>query len=244
MTALSINVNKIALIRNSRGANNPNVSEFAKKALDLGVQGITVHPRPDQRHICYSDLVVLKDLVDQYPNTEFNIEGYPSKDFLDHVIRLKPHQVTFVPDPPEALTSSFGWDVVAHCDFLTSCIALVHEHAIRTSLFVDSKFSNFTELIATKTDRVELYTGPYAEMFFQNKIEAVAPFVDLAKQLSAYNIGINAGHDLTLDNCAYFLDHVPNVLEVSIGHQVICDALEIGWESAIKSYLSTVKSTK
>jgi pyridoxine 5-phosphate synthase len=240
MTALSINVNKIALIRNSRGANNPNVSEFAKKALDLGVQGITVHPRPDQRHICYSDLVVLKELVAQYPKREFNIEGYPTDDFLNHVVRVKPHQVTFVPDPPEALTSSFGWNVAAHGEFLTKCILRMHEQAIRTSLFVDSQFSNFTELVATKTDRVELYTGPYAEMFFQNKNEAVAPFVDLAKQLSAYNIGINAGHDLSLDNCAYFLNHVPNVLEVSIGHQVICDALELGWEPAIGAYLSAV----
>lgn len=242
MTALSINVNKIALLRNSRGSNNPNLIDFAKQALDLGVQGITVHPRPDQRHVCYSDLAPLKELVDQYPNCEFNIEGYPSNDFIEQVIAVKPHQVTFVPDPPEALTSSFGWDVIEHLLLLTQVISKLHDHEIRTSLFLDTHFFDFNALIATRTDRVEFYTGPYALNFGSNPAQAVAPYVNLAQQLKRYNIGINAGHDLTLDNCAYFLSHVENVLEVSIGHQVVCDALDRGWKPAIQAYLDCVQS--
>lgn len=242
MTALSINVNKIALIRNSRGANSPDLLAFSKHALDLGVQGITVHPRPDQRHIRYADLLPLRHLVSGYDKCEFNIEGYPTDTFLEHAIHANAHQVTFVPDPPEALTSSFGWDVRKHQDFLTDVIAKLHDHGIRTSLFVDPDFSDFEALLKTRTDRVEFYTGPYAAQFHQNKEAAVALYARLASKLQAYSIGINAGHDLNLDNTAYFLENVDTVLEVSIGHQVICDALVFGWEHTIKSYLACVRS--
>jgi pyridoxine 5-phosphate synthase len=232
MTRLSVNINKIATLRNARGGNIPNVCKAAVDCERFGAEGITVHPRPDERHIRYQDVVDLKPLV----TTEFNIEGYPSRDFIDLVIKNKPTQVTLVPDPPEALTSNAGWDTVNNKDFLAEVIQEFKDAGIRTSIFVDTNLENIEGAVATGTDRIELYTEPYAEMYEENKEEAVRPFKVAAQRAGELGLGVNAGHDLNLDNLNYFFKEVPYLAEVSIGHALIADALYYGLENTVQMY--------
>lgn len=237
MTKLSVNINKIATIRNARGGNVPDVKLAAINCEKFGAQGITVHPRPDGRHIKYQDVYDIRPII----TTEFNIEGYPSKEFIELVLRVKPTQVTLVPDPPEALTSNAGWDTVANKDFLKKIICDFKDAGIRTSIFVDTKPQNIKGAVYTETDRIELYTEPYATNFPKNKEKAVANFVKAAKLANELGLGINAGHDLNLDNLNYFVTNVPNVAEVSIGHALISDALYLGLETTIKKYLKELE---
>ena len=237
MTKLSVNINKIATIRNARGGNVPDVKLAAINCEKFGAQGITVHPRPDGRHIKYQDVYDIRPII----TTEFNIEGYPSKEFIELVLRVKPTQVTLVPDPPEALTSNAGWDTVANKEFLKKIICDFKDAGIRTSIFVDTKPQNIKGAVYTETDRIELYTEPYATNFPKNKEKAVADFVKAAKLANELGLGINAGHDLNLDNLKYFVTNVPNVAEVSIGHALISDALYMGLETTIKKYLKELK---
>lgn len=233
MTRLSVNVNKIATIRNARGGNVPNLVHAALDCERFGAQGITVHPRPDERHIRYQDVWDLKKVV----TTEFNIEGYPSVPFLDLVTAVKPHQVTLVPDPPDALTSNEGWDTVRHFGFLREVVAELKSHGIRTSLFIGTDEVLIRKAAETGTDRVELYTEPYATQFPVNPAEAVKPFARAAEWALDCGLGINAGHDLSLDNLKFFAQQVPGLLEVSIGHALISDALWLGLEKTIRMYL-------
>jgi len=221
MTRLSVNINKIATIRNARGGNTPDVIQAAVKCESFGAQGITVHPRPDERHIRYDDVVELKKVV----KTEFNIEGYPSKSFIDLVLKNKPDQVTLVPDPPHVLTSNAGWDTVQHKTLLKEVIAEFKKEGIRVSIFVDTQAINIENAVDTGTDRIEMYTEPYAANYFTNKEKAVAPFVDAAKIAKSLDLGINAGHDLNLDNLNFLIKNIPWIDEVSIGHALISDAL-------------------
>ncbi|MDD2563729.1 MAG: pyridoxine 5'-phosphate synthase [Salinivirgaceae bacterium] len=237
MTKLSVNINKIATIRNARGGDIPNVLETAMNCELFGAQGITVHPRPDGRHIRYSDVYAIRPKI----TTEFNIEGYPSESFLSLVKEVKPHQVTLVPDPPEALTSNAGWDTVKHADFLKRVISELKEQGIRTSIFVDTNEKNIIHAKETGTDRIELYTEPYAIMYPENQYEAVRPFVLAAEIAVNLGLGVNAGHDLSLENLTYFAKQVPGLLEVSIGHALISDALYYGLENTIQMYLGTLK---
>ena len=232
MTRLSVNLNKIALIRNSRGSNYPDLLEVAKDCERFGAQGITVHPRPDERHIRRSDVWELRSVL----TTEFNIEGYPSVDFIKLVKSVKPHQVTLVPDPPEAITSSAGWDTVKNFDFLKGVVADFQSEGIRVSIFVDTDPVNIEHAALSGADRVELYTEPYATNYSKDRAKAVAPFVEAAKLARDLGLGLNAGHDLNLDNLAYFHEMIPWVDEVSIGHALISDALYFGLEDTIKRY--------
>ena len=233
MTKLSVNINKIATLRNARGGNIPNVLTAAKKCEFFGAQGITVHPRPDERHITYQDVVDLSSIV----STEFNVEGYPNKSFMELVLKVKPKQVTLVPDPPEALTSNFGWDTIKEQLFLKDIIKELKENDIRTSIFIGTNLDFIEGAKQTGTDRIELYTEPYADNFKHDKQSAVAPFVKAAEHAKMLGLGINAGHDLNLENLKYFAQHVPNLLEVSIGHALISDALYLGLENTIAKYL-------
>ncbi|NVO02727.1 MAG: pyridoxine 5'-phosphate synthase [Bacteroidetes bacterium] len=233
MTKLSVNINKIATIRNARGGNMPNLVQVAIDCERFGAQGITVHPRPDERHIRYSDVFELKEIV----TTEFNIEGYPSKSFIDLVKAVKPDQVTLVPDPPEAITSNAGWDTKKNKDFLTKVVSEFKSLRIRTSIFVDTELINIENALDTQTDRIELYTESYAKFFEKNQQNAIKPFVDAAIKANELGLGINAGHDLSLENLKYFKENIPNLLEVSIGHALICDALYFGLENVIQMYL-------
>ena len=233
MTKLSVNVNKIATIRNARGGNNPDVLKVALDCENFGAQGITVHPRPDERHIRKSDVYSLKKNI----KTEFNIEGYPSKDFIKMVIEVKPAQVTLVPDLPDAITSNSGWDTKKNKEFLTEIISEFQKNGIRTSVFVDTNLQNIEYAKLINTDRIELYTEPYAANYLLNKEEAIKPFVIAANLANKLGLGINAGHDLSLKNLKYFNNNIPNLLEVSIGHALICDALYYGLEKTIKMYL-------
>ncbi len=237
MTRLSVNINKIATLRNARGGNTPNVCKVALDCERFGAEGITVHPRPDERHIRYQDVRDLESLV----TTEFNIEGYPTRDFIDLVLKAKPAQVTLVPDPPEALTSNAGWDTVKNRDVLIEIIKEFKAAGIRTSIFVDTDLSNVEGAVATGTDRIELYTEPYATDYPKNKEEAIRPFVIAAKRAHELGLGINAGHDLSLENLKYFNDNIPNLTEVSIGHALISDALYYGLENTIQMYLRCLK---
>ncbi len=237
MTRLSVNINKIATIRNARGGNLPDVIKAAVNCEKYGAQGITVHPRPDERHIRYKDVLDLKPVL----KTEFNIEGYPSEKFLDLVTKVKPAQVTLVPDPPNALTSNAGWNTVKHRGLLTDVIFRLKEAGIRTSLFIETDKKMIEEAAKTNTDRVELYTEPYAVLFPKNPKEAVAPFAEAAKTANNCGLGLNAGHDLNLENLNFFVKNVPNLLEVSIGHALISDALYYGLENTIKLYLKQLK---
>lgn len=232
MTKLSVNINKIATIRNARGGNIPDVKLAAINCQRFGADGITVHPRPDERHIRYSDVIEIKPVI----TTELNIEGYPSDGFIKLVISVKPDQVTLVPDPPGAITSNAGWDTVKHRSFLTDVIAAFRENGIRTSVFIDTNLKNMEGAAVTKTDRVELYTEPYATNFGANRLKAVEPFV--AAAIAAMNAGIdlNAGHDLNLENLAWFHSNIPWIKEVSIGHALISDALYFGLENTIQMY--------
>jgi pyridoxine 5-phosphate synthase len=233
MTRLSVNVNKIATIRNARGGNIPDLVMVALDCERFGAQGITVHPRPDERHIRRKDVFDLKPLL----TTEFNIEGYPTRKFLDMVAEVKPHQVTLVPDPPNALTSSEGWNTIKHADFLKDVIAELKSSQIRTSIFIGTEPDMIFKAAETGTNRVELYTEPYATDFPKNNEKAIAPFVIAANAALQAGLGINAGHDLSLENLKYFAQNIPGLLEVSIGHALISDALYFGLENTIQLYL-------
>lgn len=232
-TRLSVNINKVATIRNARGGNMPDLIQFAKDCERFGAQGITVHPRPDGRHIKYQDVYDLKDIV----TTEFNIEGYPSDSFMELVTTVVPTQVTLVPDPPEALTSNAGWDTIANREFLTGIINRLHDKGIRASIFVNADPEMVAGAKATGTDRVELYTESYAAHYLQDREAAIRDFVIAAQEAEKQNIGLNAGHDLSLVNLKYFQEQILGLLEVSIGHALICDALYLGIQETIRQYL-------
>lgn len=232
-TRLSVNINKVATIRNARGGNMPDLIQVAKDCERFGAQGITVHPRPDGRHIKYQDVYDLKKIV----TTEFNIEGYPSDSFMDLVTEVVPTQVTLVPDPPEALTSNAGWDTLANREFLTNIINRLHDKGIRASIFVNADPEMVAGAKATGTDRVELYTESYAANYLKNREAAIRDFVVAAQEAGKQHIGLNAGHDLSLVNLKYFQEQIPGLLEVSIGHALICDALYLGLQETIRQYL-------
>lgn len=234
MTKLSVNINKLATIRNSRGGNNPDVVQYARKIESYGAHGITIHPRPDQRHIRFDDVYNLKKVV----TTEYNIEGYPSEDFIKMVIEVKPTQVTLVPDPPHVLTSNNGWDCQTHLEFLQSVIVRFKAEGIRTSIFLNPDVSMLEAAKATGTDRIELYTEAYATGFHKHPEAAVKAYKETAAAALELGLGINAGHDLDLHNLKYFAQEVPGLLEVSIGHALICDALEFGMENTVRMYLN------
>ena len=233
MTTLSVNINKVATLRNARGGNLPNLLEVAKDLERFGAQGITIHPRPDQRHIRYEDAKNLPQVV----TTEFNIEGNPSSKFIDLVLDIKPTQVTLVPDADEDITSNAGWDTLEHQDFLKKIINQFKGHGIRTSIFVDPKITMVEGAHATGADRIELYTGAYASGFYQDKDIAIKPYMMAAEKAMNLGIGVNAGHDLNLDNLAFFAQNIPSLLEVSIGHALICESLYLGFENIIPMYL-------
>ncbi len=232
MTKLSVNINKIATLRNSRGGDTPNVIRAALDAERFGAQGITVHPRPDERHIRYSDVRDLKKVV----RTELNIEGNPIESFVELVMEVLPAQVTLVPDAHDAVTSNAGWDTVAHRDFLTEIVSLFRSKGIRTSMFLDPDPKFVEAAAATGTDRIELYTESYASAYASGREAAVAPFVETARRALQYGLEINAGHDLNLENLRYFVETVPGLQEVSIGHALISDALYLGFENTIQLY--------
>lgn len=232
MTKLSVNINKIATLRNARGGNMPNVLSAAINCQLFGADGITVHPRPDERHIRYNDVLEIKPLI----TTEFNIEGYPSEEFITLVLSVKPDQVTLVPDPHDAITSNAGWDTLKYRNFLTDIVSSFRKAGIRTSLFVDTNPVNIENAAFTGTDRIELYTEPYATFFNQNAPGAVEPFMKAAEIARHAGLGLNAGHDLNLDNLRYFHQNIPWLEEVSIGHALISDALYLGLENAIQMY--------
>lgn len=236
-TRLSVNINKVATIRNARGGNMPDLIQVAKDCERFGAQGITVHPRPDGRHIKYQDVFDLKNIV----TTEFNIEGYPSDSFMELVTEVVPTQVTLVPDPPEALTSNAGWDTLANREFLTDIISRLHDKGIRASIFVNADPEMVAGAKATGTDRVELYTESYAAHYLQDREAAIRDFVIAAKEAERQQIGLNAGHDLSLVNLKYFQQQIPGLLEVSIGHALICDALYLGLQETIRQYLQQLQ---
>jgi pyridoxine 5-phosphate synthase len=237
MTRLSVNINKIATIRNARGGNMPDVAKAATDCERFGAEGITVHPRPDERHIRYSDVREIKPLV----TTEFNIEGNPIPSFIDLVLEVHPDQVTLVPDAVDAITSNAGWDTIRNREFLTDVCKRFREHGIRTSIFIDPDPAMAEGAALCGADRVELYTESYAKNFTKSPEEAIAPFIRTAEAARACGLGLNAGHDLNLDNLEYFIRNIPWTDEVSIGHAIICDALYMGLEETIKAYLSKVK---
>lgn len=232
MTKLSVNINKIATIRNARGGNMPDLLQIARDCESYGADGITVHPRPDERHIRYNDVISLKPIL----TTEFNIEGYPQKSFVDLVKSVRPTQVTLVPDSPDQITSNSGWDTKAHFDFLSDIVSEFNEAGIRTSIFVEADPEMIEYAAKTGTDRVELYTEPYAQMYKKDRVTAVAPFVEAARVARKNGLGLNAGHDLNLDNLAYIHEEIPWIDEVSIGHALICDALYFGLQETIIKY--------
>lgn len=233
MTKLSVNINKIATLRNARGGNTPNLVDAAKKCELFGADGITIHPRPDERHIKYADVYNLKNVV----TTEFNIEGNPrERKFIDLVLAVKPTQVTLVPDIAGQLTSNHGWDTITHKNYLSEIILLFKSHGTRTSIFIDADVNMIEAAKLTGCDRVELYTENYAHHYKTNKQKAIQPFINAALKANELNIGINAGHDLSLENLAYFFNNIPNLLEVSIGHALISDALYLGLEKTIDAY--------
>lgn len=238
MTKLSVNINKLATLRNSRGGNMPNLIKSAKDIESFGAQGITIHPRPDERHIRYKDAYDLKDIV----TTEYNIEGNPIPKFVDMVLDIKPTQVTLVPDAEDAITSNAGWDTIKHKDFLADVIKTFKANGIRTSIFVDADVKMVKGAAQTGTDRIELYTESFAKGFSEGKkTESIQSFIDAAKMANEMNLGINAGHDLSLDNIKFFKEHIPNLLEVSIGHALICESLYLGLENVINMYLHRLK---
>jgi len=237
MTKLSVNINKVATIRNARGGNNPDVQKVAVDCEKFGAQGITVHPRPDERHIRYQDVRDIKPLI----TTEFNIEGNPIDKYIKLVLEVKPTQVTLVPDADNQITSNHGWDTVANKGFLTDVIGQFKETGIRTSIFVDAEPKMVEAARMCGTDRIELYTEPYAAGYEANREEAIKPFVEAAEVAREVGLGLNAGHDLSLQNLTYFHQNIPWLDEVSIGHALICDALYFGLEDTIKRYLACLK---
>lgn len=237
MTRLSVNINKIATIRNARGGSVPNVLEAAINCEKFGAQGITVHPRPDERHITYQDVRDIKPRV----KTELNIEGYPSSTFIDLVCDVQPHQVTLVPDPPEALTSSAGWDTIKNRDFLRDITATFHSKGIRTSIFINTDLKNIEAATLTGCDRLELYTEPYASNYSSDPTKAIAPFIRAAEKAREYGLDLNAGHDLDLNNLTFFHTKIPWLKEVSIGHALISDALYFGLHNTIQMYIKCLE---
>jgi len=238
MTKLSVNINKIATLRNARGGNVPDVIKAAQQIEAFGANGITVHPRPDERHITYKDVRDLKPIL----KTEFNIEGNPKEQkFVDLVLEVKPHQVTLVPDVQGQLTSDHGWDTKKNKDYLVEMITLFKKNNIRTSIFVDANLEMVKGAKETGADRIELYTEEYARLFFTEKEKVIKPFTAAAKLAGELGLGVNAGHDLSLDNLKFFKQHVPNLLEVSIGHALISDALYLGLENTVQLYLRQLK---
>ncbi|HCC69632.1 MAG TPA: pyridoxine 5'-phosphate synthase [Bacteroidales bacterium] len=232
MTRLSVNINKIATIRNARGGNIPDVHRAAIECERFGADGITVHPRPDERHITYNDVRIIRPDI----KTEFNIEGYPSEKFIKLVCEVKPHQVTLVPDPPDVLTSNAGWDTIKHNDFLKDVIAVFREKGIRISIFIDTDISKIEAAVNTGCHRLELYTEPYASGFPYGPEKAIQPFIKAAEAARELGLGLNAGHDLNLDNLKYFSENIPWLNEVSIGHALISDALYLGLQNTIGMY--------
>lgn len=237
MTRLSVNINKLATLRNARGGNNPDVLRWAVDLQRWGAQGITVHPRPDERHIRRADALALRELV----TTEYNIEGYPSPDFIALALAARPNQVTLVPDPPGVLTSNAGWDARRQKAFLSEVIARFKGQGIRTSIFMGADADLIAHAAETGADRIELYTEPFAAGYAQDRDAAVAPFIGAARRASELGLGVNAGHDLSLDNLRFFTERVPHVLEVSIGHALICDALTFGMENTVALYLRELR---
>jgi pyridoxine 5-phosphate synthase len=231
MTKLSVNINKIATIRNARGGEEPSVSEAALKCQEFGADGITIHPRPDQRHITSLDVTTIKPIVYK----EFNIEGYPSKEFIDMVISISPTQVTLVPDKPDVLTSCAGWDTIKNQSFLKDIILELKEHNIRTSIFVDPLEEMIEGAKRCETDRIELYTESFAKKYLIDRDKAIEPYITAADKALELNLGINAGHDLNMNNLRFFVQHI-KCLEVSIGHAIISDALYLGLENTIQMY--------
>lgn len=238
VTNLSVNINKVATLRNARGENTPDVEQVAVNCEAFGADGITVHPRPDERHIRREDVFKLRPLV----KTEFNIEGYPTEDFMDLVLKVKPEQVTLVPDAPDSLTSSAGWEVKAHEEFLTGIVERLREAGIRSSIFVGTDEESIRYAAKAGADRVEFYTKPYADMYPVDPEAAVAPFVEASRVAHKVGLGVNAGHDLSLKNLEYFHRHVPYLNEVSIGHALISDALYLGLSETIRRYKEALKS--
>ena len=232
MTVLSVNINKIALIRNSRGHNNPNLIQIAIDCEKFGAQGITIHPRPDERHAKYSDVFELKAAI----STELNIEGYPTEKFMEVVCEAKPSQVTLVPDPPQALTSDSGWNTKEHFEFLTAITKQLQAHGIRVSIFVDPNFEMIEYAAKIGCNRIELYTEPYASGYPKSKELAVESYIEASKLADSLGLQVNAGHDLSLENLAYFKQQLPVLHEVSIGHALVCDALYLGLEKTIQLY--------
>ena len=232
MTRLSVNINKIATLRNARGGNMPNVLRAAVDVQRFGAEGVTVHPRPDERHIRYQDVFDIKPVV----TTEYNIEGYPSPTFIELVLAVMPHQVTLVPDPPDAITSNQGWDTITHKKYLQEVINKFKSKGIRTSIFIGTDLKLIENAVSTGTDRIELYTEPYATNFPDSPEKAIRPFVDAANLANKLGLGINAGHDLNLENLSYFSKNIPGLLEVSIGHALISDALYFGLENTVQMY--------
>lgn len=237
MTKLSVNINKIATLRNARGGSLPNVVQAAIRCQEFGAEGITVHPRPDERHIRYADVYDLKSVV----STEFNIEGYPCQKFIELVKKVRPTQVTLVPDAPDAITSNAGWDCIANQEFLKDLVLEFQSVGIRVSIFVDTNIENIRAAATTGTDRIELYTEPYAEQFSKDKNAAIAPFIEAAKTAKKLGLGINAGHDLNAENLAFFKQNIPYLDEVSIGHALISDALYLGLQKTVEIYKNALK---
>lgn len=237
MTKLSVNINKIATLRNSRGGNTPNVVQFAKDVQRFGAEGVTVHPRPDERHIRYQDTRDLKPVV----HTEFNVEGNPIKSFMDLVLEVKPTQVTLVPDAVDAITSNAGWDTITHKAFLTEVISEFKANGIRTSIFVDPVLEIIEGAKATGTDRIELYTETFAHQFGLGNKAAIEPFTKAAELANTIGLGVNAGHDLSLENIQFFKQNIPGLLEVSIGHALVSESLYLGAENVIQMYLQRLK---
>lgn len=238
MVRLSVNINKIATLRNARGGNQPDLVKVAIDCEAFGAQGITVHPRPDERHIRYSDIALLKKVV----KTEFNIEGNPTPEFIELVIRNKPDQVTLVPDDPGQLTSDHGWDTIKNKEFLADVIGRFKETEIRTSIFVDPNIKHVEGAVNTGADRIELYTESYAAEYKSNRSEAIKPFMEAATRARELGLGLNAGHDLSLENLNYFIKTIPWIDEVSIGHALICDSLYYGLDNTIQLYLRELKA--
>lgn len=232
MTKLSVNINKIATLRNARGGSMPNVVKMATDCEQFGAEGITVHPRPDERHIKYQDVLDLKKVV----TTEFNIEGYPDERYLELVLQVKPAQATLVPDPPDAITSNAGWDTVKNKDLLSGIISKLKNASIRTSIFVEPSLEIIEGAKATGTDRIELYTEPYAANYASDREAAIRDFVDAAEKAKELGLGLNAGHDLSLENLHYLKERIPYLDEVSIGHALISDALYYGMQNTIQMY--------
>jgi pyridoxine 5-phosphate synthase len=237
MTKLSVNINKIATIRNARGGNTPNVVQFAIDCERFGAEGITVHPRPDERHITSKDVYDLKDVV----TTEFNIEGYPDERYIRMIEEIRPAQATLVPDPPHVLTSNAGWDTKKHQDLLRELVEHFRSLGVRSSIFVDTDLTNIEYAAKCGVDRIELYTGPYAEDYFADPEKAVLPYKEAAFAAHDLGLGINAGHDLSLDNLKFFKQNIPHLEEVSIGHALISDALYLGIENTIQRYKMLLK---